>query len=162
MQVYNLPVYTKCHLVIGVIEAFRWFKLIFWFLHVCTIALKCVNLPNYLSKELQETTSCFLSIPCKFEVVCSRIAACQEDGKKLLKTFLWLICFSCNIKIFTIHLWRSIWQTYICQIYTWRVYSHGKITKFPQKLPNSRELPNWLAQIISSVRSVLAIAAGTQ
>ena len=47
-------------------------------------------------------------MPYKSEIVCSRIAPCQEDWKKLLKTFLWLICISVVILEYLPHIYEVI------------------------------------------------------
>ena len=57
---------------------------------------------------MQETTSYFLSMSYKSEVVCSRIAACQKEGKKLLKIFLWLICVSFVLLEYLLYIYEVI------------------------------------------------------
>ena len=93
--------------------------------YVCTTALKWVNPPNQLSSELQETTSCFLPMSYKSKIVCSSIAACQEDGIKLLKTYLWLIYFSCNIRINSLHLRSN-------RLLKWQEYSIHWVAALPK------------------------------
>ena len=70
-------------------------------------------------------------MPYKSGVVCSRIANCQEDGKKILKTFLWLICVSVVILKYLLYIYEEVYDEL-----RYVKYIHDEYTR-TGKLPNS-------------------------